>query len=63
VEGLLGADFWGSSQLDLLFRCKVESGSYRPSDETGLHRWVVLDELPELLPNQQALLRKAGLFG
>jgi 8-oxo-dGTP diphosphatase len=62
VEALLAADFWGDSQLDLLFRCTVESGSYQSSDETGLHRWVALDELPELLPNQVALLHKAGLF-
>jgi ADP-ribose pyrophosphatase YjhB (NUDIX family) len=63
VDGLLAADFWGSSQLDLMFRCTVEGGTYQSSDETGLHRWVTLDQLPELLPNQLALLRKAGLFG
>ena len=63
VCGLLAADFWGANQLDLLYRCKVESGTYQPSDETGQHRWVLLRELPELLPNQRALLRKAGLFG
>jgi ADP-ribose pyrophosphatase YjhB (NUDIX family) len=63
VDALLAADFWGSSQLDLLYRCTVESGSYQSSDETGLHRWVALNELPELLPNQLALLHKAGLFG
>jgi hypothetical protein len=59
---LLAADFWGASQLDLLFRCIVVSGTYQSSDETGLHRWVSRDQLPELLPNQLALLRKAGLF-
>jgi 8-oxo-dGTP pyrophosphatase MutT (NUDIX family) len=63
VDRILGAEFWGSSQLDLLFRCTVESGTYQSSDETGLHRWVLPEELPELLPNQIALLRKAGLFG
>jgi 8-oxo-dGTP diphosphatase len=62
VETLLAADFWGSSQLDLLYRCTVQSGSYQSSDETGLHRWAPLDDLPELLPNQIALLHKAGLF-
>src|SRR5579859_2315758 len=61
VDALLSADFWGSSQLDLLYRCTVESGSYRPSDETGQHRWLSPRDLPELLPNQRALLRKAGL--
>jgi 8-oxo-dGTP diphosphatase len=62
ITALLAADFWGASQLDLLYRCSVQSGSYRSSDETGLHRWVLPRELPELLPNQLALLRKAGLF-
>jgi 8-oxo-dGTP pyrophosphatase MutT (NUDIX family) len=62
VQELLAADFWTGSQFDLLYRCRVESGSYRPSDETGLHRWAFPRELPELLPNQWALLRKAGLF-
>jgi 8-oxo-dGTP diphosphatase len=62
VEQLLAADFWGSTQLDLLYRCTVLSGSYRPSDETSTHRWLLPDELPELLPNQLALLRKVELF-
>ena len=61
VESLLAADFWGSSQLDLLFRCTVQSGTYQSSDETGLHCWVPLDQLPPLLPNQAGLLRKAGI--
>ena len=62
VDALLAADFWGSSQLDLLFRCTVRSGTYQPSDETGQHRWVLPNHLPELLPNQLALLHKAKLF-
>jgi 8-oxo-dGTP diphosphatase len=63
VDALLGADFWGTSQMDLLFRCTVQSGTYTSSDETGQHRWALPLELPELLPNQRALLRKVGLFG
>lgn len=62
VEALLAADFWGSSQLDLLYRCAVESGTYQSSDETGLHVWARPDQLPELLPNQAALLHKARVF-
>jgi ADP-ribose pyrophosphatase YjhB (NUDIX family) len=62
VDALLAADFWGSSQLDLMYRCTVESGTYQPSDETGLHRWATPDELPRLLPNQLALLRKARIL-
>jgi len=46
-----------------LFRCTVESGSYQSSDETGLHRWLALDDLPELLPNQLAMLHKARVLG
>jgi 8-oxo-dGTP diphosphatase len=63
VDGLLGAEFWGNTQLDMLFRCTVESGTYQSSDETGLHRWLPLDQLPELLPNQLALLHKARVLG
>jgi 8-oxo-dGTP pyrophosphatase MutT (NUDIX family) len=63
VTSLLAADFWGDTQLDLLYRCSVESGIYTASDETAAHRWVAPAHLPELLPNQRALLRKAGLFG
>ncbi len=62
VDALLAADFWGSSQLDLLFRCTVRSGTYQASDETRQHRWVLPNQLPELLPNQLALLHKAKLF-
>jgi 8-oxo-dGTP diphosphatase len=62
VESLLGADFWGSSQLDLLYRCSVLSGTYTPSDETGQHRWCSPAELPELLPNQFRLLRKSRVI-
>jgi 8-oxo-dGTP diphosphatase len=62
VETLLAADFWGSSQLDLLYRCTVVGGTYTPSDETGQHRWIRAEERPELLPNQLRLLRKAGVL-
>src|SRR4051794_28287609 len=34
VDALLAADFWGATQFDLLYRCTVEGGAYRPSDET-----------------------------
>jgi hypothetical protein len=47
----------------LLFHCTVESGSYQSSDETGLHKWLAPDQLPELLPNQLAMLRKARVLG
>ena len=62
VDTLLAAEFWGDTQLDLLFRCTVESGSYKSSDETAEHRWAAPDDLPELLPNQLAMLRKAHIF-
>ncbi|MDQ6670096.1 MAG: NUDIX hydrolase [Chloroflexota bacterium] len=62
VDTLLAAEFWADSQLDLLFHCTVESGTYVSSDETGLHRWVARDQLPELLPNQLGLLHKARVL-
>ena len=63
VEALLAAEFWGDTQLDLLFKCSVESGMYRASDETGRHAWLAPDALPELLPNQRAMLHKAHVVG
>jgi len=62
VDALLAADFWGNNQLDLLYRCSVTAGTYQASDETLDHRWASPSELPELLPNQHALLRKAGVL-
>jgi 8-oxo-dGTP diphosphatase len=62
VDALLAVDFWGGEQFDLLYRCSVLSGSYTSSDETGLHRWVAPEALPELLPNQLMLLRKANVL-
>ena len=61
VDGLLAAEFWGNSQLDLLYRCTVQSGTYQSSDETSRHTWLAVEQLPPLLPNQAALLRKAGV--
>jgi ADP-ribose pyrophosphatase YjhB (NUDIX family) len=61
VDALLAADFHGRSQLDLLYRCTVLCGAYQATDETSAHRWLAPTDLPELLPNQQHLLRKAGI--
>jgi 8-oxo-dGTP pyrophosphatase MutT (NUDIX family) len=62
VDSLLVADFWGDEQFDLLYRCTVLSGAYTVSDETLSCRWAAPHELPELLPNQVMLLRKAGVL-
>jgi 8-oxo-dGTP diphosphatase len=62
VDQLLVASFWGAGQLDLLFRCTILGGAWQTSDETCGHRWVAPDALPQLLPNQRALLHKAGLL-
>jgi 8-oxo-dGTP diphosphatase len=62
VDQLLAADFWGRSQLDMLYRCSVQRGTYAASDETSSCRWVTRDQLPTLLPNQVHLLRKAGVL-
>jgi len=62
VDQLLAADFWGRSQLDMLYRCSVLRGTYAATDETSSHRWVPTTELPRLLPNQLHLLRKAGVL-
>ncbi|HYY87902.1 MAG TPA: hypothetical protein VFA49_03835, partial [Chloroflexota bacterium] len=61
-DQLLAADFWGRSQLDILYRCTVQQGTYTATDETSSHQWLGTDELPRLLPNQVHLLRKAGIL-
>src|SRR5262249_40827578 len=62
VDELLAADFWGRQQLDILYRCSVRHGTYTATDETSSHRWLAANELPELLPNQVYMLRKAGVI-
>jgi 8-oxo-dGTP diphosphatase len=62
VERLLAADFYGRDQFNLLYQCRVLSGTYQRTDETCGHRWVRPTELPPLLPNQLLLLRKAGIL-
>jgi 8-oxo-dGTP diphosphatase len=62
IDSLLGAEFCGDGQLDLLFSCTVEVGSIHTSEETGQHTWCLPEHLPELLPNQVALLRKVGVL-
>jgi len=61
VDTLLAAEFWGDTQLDLLFRCSILGGTLRASVETSRYRWVPPEDLPELLPSQRSLLRKAGV--
>jgi 8-oxo-dGTP pyrophosphatase MutT (NUDIX family) len=62
VERLLAADFYRGGQFNVLYACRILSGTYRPTDETSSYRWVTPAELPELLPNQVLLLRKAGVL-
>lgn len=61
VDALLAADFFAGNQLNLLYRCSIVDGTYRPTDETSRHAWVPPEELPELLPNQAELLARAGI--
>ncbi len=62
VERLLAADFYKHEQCDLLYCCRVLSGTYHATDETSASWWCPLSELPELLPNQTRLLQKAGVI-
>jgi len=62
VTDLLAAGSLQDSQLDLLYRCELLGGTYTANEETSEARWVPLADLPELLPNQGFLLRKARLL-
>ena len=46
IDALLAAEFWGDSQLDLLFSCTVEGGSIHASDETGQHPGAIPRNCP-----------------
>lgn len=62
VQELVAAAFYEKVQLDLCYRCRVISGTYTANEETRSHRWVAPADLPPLLPNQQRMLRRAGVF-
>jgi 8-oxo-dGTP diphosphatase len=62
VDRLLAADFFRGQQFNVLYACSIVSGQYAATDETSNARWVAAADLPELLPNQLLLLRKAGVI-
>ncbi|MBI2755990.1 MAG: NUDIX hydrolase [Chloroflexi bacterium] len=61
VDALLAAEFLQRSVLDLMYQCTVLSGTFHATDETAQERWVAPADLPELLPNQAAMLYRVGV--
>jgi 8-oxo-dGTP pyrophosphatase MutT (NUDIX family) len=62
VGQVIAAALYQDDQLDLLFPARVIGGSLRPSNEIARWRWSEPDGLDDLLPNQLALLRRAGIL-
>jgi 8-oxo-dGTP diphosphatase len=63
VGRLLMAGLYDPYQLDLLYRARISSGSLRPTPEVSSWRFVPESDLERILPNQLAMLRRAGEVG
>jgi len=61
VGELLMAGLYTPHQLDLLYRANITSGTPRATPEVRGWRFVPQTELEHILPNQLAMLRRAGL--
>jgi 8-oxo-dGTP pyrophosphatase MutT (NUDIX family) len=62
VAEVMAVGLYRDDQLDLLFRAQVVGGRLRSSNEIACWRWSEQDGLGDLLPNQLALLRRAGVL-
>jgi ADP-ribose pyrophosphatase YjhB (NUDIX family) len=63
VGQLLAAGLFTPYQLDLLYAVSVTRGRIRRSSEVRSWRFVPVSELDGILPNQHAMLRRAGFPG
>jgi 8-oxo-dGTP diphosphatase len=60
VGELLMAGLYSAHQLDLLYRVRILSGQPRATPEVRGWRYVQQSDLYSILPNQLAMLRRAG---
>jgi 8-oxo-dGTP pyrophosphatase MutT (NUDIX family) len=60
VDRLLSVELFTPNQVDLLFAVTVISGAQHTSPEVRAWRYLAPAELSGILPNQVALLRRAG---
>jgi 8-oxo-dGTP diphosphatase len=60
VGELLVAGLHNPHELDLLYRARIVAGSPRPTPEVRGWRFVHESDLSGILPNQLAMLRRAG---
>lgn len=61
VGKLLLAGLYSPYQLDLLYEARITAGQARATAEVRGWRFVPTDELSSILPNQLAMLRRAGV--
>lgn len=52
-----GDDQW--PRVDLVFLCRIMTGEFSPSDEVGAVQFFDVDALPEILPAQKRVIKKA----
>ena len=61
VEKLLVAGLYSPHQLDLLYEARITAGQAHATPEVCAWRFVPTDQLDCILPNQFAMLRRAGV--
>jgi 8-oxo-dGTP pyrophosphatase MutT (NUDIX family) len=60
VGQLLAAGIYTPGQIDLLYRAHIVGGQLHPTPEIRGWRYAPSAELGQILPNQLAMLRRAG---
>jgi len=61
VEKLLMAGLYNPHQVDLLYEARITAGQVRATPEVCAWRFVPTNQLDCILPNQLAMLRRAGV--
>ncbi len=62
---LLAESAMGAHHISLVYSCRIMGGSFQPNLETSQTRFFKIDDLPELLPTEKALidrLENLGIF-
>lgn len=63
IQELLAAGLYSPYQLDLLYRARIVGGTPHATAEVSRWRFVPVQELGHILPNQLTMLRRSGALG
>lgn len=58
VRALLAQSARDARRLDLVYRCRIAGGQFRPSAEVSEIAWFSRDELPPMLKNQYDMIQE-----